>query len=130
MAEQTQAQVIEKKNWQTFCDNVSKTLRGGQSELELASLDIGDQIEQNWTPFEGISYDPNDDALYVHTPDLDHAIQHPQMLTVDQSGGRIRSISIKDSANQLQTIRLKEPLLLEAPRGEATKKGPKSEARH
>jgi hypothetical protein len=35
------------------------------AEIEVASLDLGDQIQAEWLPLIGITYDPNDDVVEV-----------------------------------------------------------------
>ena len=46
-------------------DRLSKTLEGKQAEIEVASLSLGDQVEAEWLPLHGITYDPNDDLVEV-----------------------------------------------------------------
>jgi hypothetical protein len=38
-------QKIDKPNWRAFFDWLSQGLVGAQAEIEVASLDLGDQIE-------------------------------------------------------------------------------------
>lgn len=45
---------------------------GKQAEIEVALLDIGDQIEAEWVPLLGITYDPKDDPVVVLLDGLDH----------------------------------------------------------
>jgi hypothetical protein len=56
---------LNKKQWRTFFDHVSTMLEGKQAEIEVASLRLGDQIEAEWLPLLGITYDPEDDLVEV-----------------------------------------------------------------
>ena len=57
------ARKLDKSQWRTFFDRLSKTLEGKQAEIEVASLSLGDQVEAEWLPLHGITYDPNDDLV-------------------------------------------------------------------
>lgn len=103
---------LDKKEWQGYFDYVSKSLPGMQVEIEVASLDIGDQIQEEWTPLEGLSYDPKDDVLFVHTASLDHAILSPRAINIDGDELELRSVVIQDAEGQTQTIRFRETLAL------------------
>jgi Family of unknown function (DUF5335) len=52
---------LDKNQWRTFFDGVSKLLQGKQAEIEVASLRLGDQVQAEWLPLHGIAYDPKDD---------------------------------------------------------------------
>ena len=48
-------QKIEKGNWRAFFDWLSQGLLGARAEIEVASLDLGDQIEAEWLTLLGIT---------------------------------------------------------------------------
>jgi hypothetical protein len=48
---------LEKARWRAFFDVFSNLLIGKQAEVEVASLDLGDQVEAEWLPLHGIAYD-------------------------------------------------------------------------
>ena len=41
-----------------------------RAEIEVASLDLGDQIEAEWLPLLGITYDDKDDVLEIALEEL------------------------------------------------------------
>jgi Family of unknown function (DUF5335) len=49
------ARKLDKSQWRTFFDRLSKTLEGKQAEIEVASLSLGDQVEAEWLPLHGIT---------------------------------------------------------------------------
>jgi hypothetical protein len=50
------ARKLDKSQWRTFFDRLSKTLEGKQAEIEVASLSLGDQVEAEWLPLHGITW--------------------------------------------------------------------------
>src|SRR5262245_30881801 len=74
---------LDKSQWQTYFDRVSKLLEGKQAEIEVASLSLGDQVEAEWLPLFGITYDRNDDLVEVELEGLDHLINHPREIYVE-----------------------------------------------
>ena len=49
------------------------------------SLNLGDQIEAEWVPLLGLSYDPKDDAFDVMLKGLDHRIAKPSTIYLEDS---------------------------------------------
>jgi len=54
---------LPKSEWRGFFDLMSKALLGKRAEIEVASLDVGDQTVDEWVPLIGITYDSRDDLL-------------------------------------------------------------------
>jgi hypothetical protein len=69
---------LDKRQWHTFFDRISRLLEGKQAEIEVASLALGDQVEAEWLPLVGIEYDPKDDLVEVALEGLDHLIPKPR----------------------------------------------------
>src|SRR6266481_6563974 len=74
---------LERSEWRPFLDIVSKLLETKEAEIEVASLELGDQIEAEWLPLLGIAYDPKDDVLEIALDGVDHLIPGPQEIYVD-----------------------------------------------
>jgi hypothetical protein len=49
------ARELDKSQWRTFFDRLSKTLEGKQAEIEVASLSLGDQVEAERFPLHGMT---------------------------------------------------------------------------
>jgi hypothetical protein len=56
---------VSKSEWKAFFDRMSKGIVGKWAEIEVASLDLGDQVLAEWIPLLGISYDPISDRVDV-----------------------------------------------------------------
>ena len=106
---------VEKNNWKAFFDTLTRTLVGKRAEVEVASLDLGDQIEAEWLPLIGIAYDPKDDLIEVALEGLDHMILKPREVYVDFNVGGLIGLAVIDSDHVRQIIKLKEPVALPVP---------------
>ena len=104
---------IEKDDFECYFEDISKFINNQQIELGVFGLDIGDQIESEWAPLDGISYEPKTDTLFVHTKYVDHAIQGPVQVLVAETNARIHAISVKDSAGRSHILQFRSPLMLE-----------------
>ena len=108
---------IEKPEWRQLLDAVSKLLEAKEAEIEVASLDLGDQVQAEWLPLLGISYDPNDDIVDVALDGLDHIIHNPREINLDIGAGGLGSLEIVDANGVKQIVKLRDQLALPAPRG-------------
>lgn len=105
--------VINKVEYKKYFDDISKSIKGQQVELEVTGLDLGNQIESEWVSFEGFSYDPKEEILVVHTPTLDHAIHHPvKIVAVEEDSSALSSISISDTEDHTHIVQFRKPLML------------------
>jgi hypothetical protein len=58
---------VPRDEWREFFDRLSTTLLGKWAEVEVASLDLGDQIVAEWVPMLGITYDSEDNFWTWHS---------------------------------------------------------------
>jgi hypothetical protein len=65
---------LEESQWRPYFDRMSKALLGKRAEIEVASLKLGDQIEVEWLPLLGISYDPKDNVIQIALEGVEHLI--------------------------------------------------------
>ena len=106
---------VDKSRWKTFFETLSRALVGKRAEVEVASLDLGDQIEAEWLPLIGIVYDPKDDLVEVALDNVDHLIRAPREVYVDYHVGGLIGLEVVDAAGTHQIIKLKDPIALPAP---------------
>src|SRR5262245_23145530 len=107
---------IKKGEWASFCATVSKALEGSQAEIEVASLDLGDQVEKEWAPLIGITYDPEDDIIDIALEDdLDHIVNHPRELIADIDDASINALQITDAEGTRHLVKLRDALTLPRP---------------
>jgi hypothetical protein len=110
------AKQLEKSQWGIFFDRLANALlTGKQAEIEVASLKLGDQIEAEWLPLLGISYDPKDDILDVDLEGHDHQIRNPREIYVEAQGLELSSMEVIDADGTRHIITLRDPLALPVP---------------
>jgi hypothetical protein len=105
---------LDKKQWRTFFDGISTMLEGKRAEIEVASLRLGDQVEAEWLPLLGITYDPKDDIVEVALEGLDHLIPKPREIYVEDGAEGMMAFEIVDADDERQIIKLRDPHMLPA----------------
>jgi len=108
-------QKIEKSKWGAFLAGISDALIGKRAELEVASLDLGDQILADRLPLLAISYDPKNDLISVNLERVDHLIRAPRELYVDYALAGLTCLDIIDGEGAHQILKLSDPLALPEP---------------
>jgi hypothetical protein len=106
---------LNQADWRAYCDFFSKALLGKRAEIEIAALSLGDQIEAEWLPLLGISYDPKDNLIEVALDNVDHLIHQPREFYVEEGPLGVESIEIVDGDGARQIIKLRDPLALPSP---------------
>jgi hypothetical protein len=107
---------VPKERWQPFFDALTKVLEGNTVEIEVIGLDLGDQIETDWLPLSGLTYDSKDHTFYVYLEDqansMAHAITEPREIFVRIAGRGLEQVVVIDSDDHRNVINLREPLEL------------------
>jgi hypothetical protein len=91
---------------------MSDALRGKRAEIEVASLELGDQIVAEWLPILGITYDAKNDVLDVALQGVTHLIRQPIEIVVDLRPTGVTSVAVVDADGASQVITLKDPVAL------------------
>ena len=107
--------ILPKPDWLFYCDRISKGLTGKRANIEVTGLRIGDQIQGESLPLFGITYDPKDDLVEIAMEGLDHLIDKPRAISVDEGPEGFTGMEIVDSDGQRQIVKLIDPLMLPAP---------------
>lgn len=109
------ARKLNKEQWRGYCDRVSRVLVGKRAEIEVAGLTLGAQLQAEWLPMLGITYDEKNDLIEVALDGLDHLIHEPRALFVEEGPTGVETISITDAGGIEQVIKLRDPLALPSP---------------
>jgi hypothetical protein len=107
--------MLDKPRWQAAADLLSRTLHGQPARLEVASLDLGDQIEVEWAPLLGVSYDPKDDLFEIQLEGVDHLVSHPRTFAIRERGGLADSLAVVDDQGAEHIVQLRQPVALPPP---------------
>jgi len=110
-----QTREIEKINWQSFFDQVSRALQGKLIKIEVDSLELGAQIEADKLSLNGLTYDRKDDAFIITTDEIEHVIRSPQQIFVTDGAEGMNSLKISSADGTEQIISFVEPLALPPP---------------
>jgi hypothetical protein len=110
-----QTREIEKINWQSFFDQVSRALQGKLIKIEVDSLELGAQIEADKLSLNGLTYDRKDDAFVITTDEIEHVIHSPQQIFVADGTEGMNSLKISSADGTEQIISFVEPLALPPP---------------
>ena len=114
----SQLLTVPQTEWRPFFDRLSRALLGKWAEVEVASLDLGDQIVAEWIPMIGITYDSGDDLLDVALDRSNLLIRHPRQIVVEQGPTGVASVAVIDGDGIRQVVRLKTPMMLPPPAAE------------
>jgi len=108
-------QKLDKVELRDLFDRVTKQLKAQMVEVDVASLQLGDQIEADWVRLLGLSYDPHDDAIEIMLDGIDITVPKPREIHFDGTGSHWTALDIRDAEGVQHILELKEPLLLPAP---------------
>ena len=106
---------LPKSAWKSYFEMMSGALIGKWAEVEVASLELGDQIAVEWIPLLGVTYDDKDDLLDISLGaenQLNHLIRHPTQIEILDEADGLRSIAITTADGTVQVLKLKDPLRL------------------
>jgi hypothetical protein len=113
--EATMPKQLDRTLWRAYFDQMSKILVGKRAEIEVASLKLGDQLEAEWIPLLGISYDPKNDLIEIALAGAHHRIERPREVWVEEKGVELSSLEIIDADGVHRIVSLRDPLVLPAP---------------
>lgn len=105
---------ILKADWKRYLDDYSKNIQSEVVELDVESLELGDQIEAEWVTLKGMSYDPKDDTLCIFMNALQHFIAHPKNIWAVENAGKISSIQIEDREGTKHLINVRDAASVKA----------------
>ena len=108
------ARKLEKSEWSAFLNRFDKGLSATQAEIEVTSLNLGDQIQAEWVPLIGIVYDPKDDIVEVAVEGLDHMVHRPRDLYVEEDEGELLSLAVIDEDGVRHIVNLRQAVKLPA----------------
>jgi hypothetical protein len=104
---------LVRADWRPYCDRVSKAIAGKRVELDVASLELGDQIEARWLPLLGVVFDARGDVLEIALEGVGHSIVSPRKILLEETERGLVAIEIVGADDTVDTLRLREPLRLE-----------------
>jgi uncharacterized protein YuzE len=105
---------LRRGEWQAYCDKLSRGLRDANAELEVVSLALGDHVEAKWLALYGVSYDPRADVLEIALKNVDHLIEQPRDITVEETARGIVALEVTTADERHEILKLRNPLRIAA----------------
>lgn len=106
---------IEKEHWTHYFNNLSNVLGTELAEIEVAGLDLGDQVEAEWLQLNGVSYDPRDDVLSLQLEGIEHLVRGPREVYVEEDDNGLHSLEVVDGEGHRHIVKLRAALALPSP---------------
>jgi hypothetical protein len=103
---------LESAEWGRYFDKLSKKLGASTVDVIVSGLDLGVQPEAKKIPLLGISYDHADQALHIAMRHLNHRIEKPEHIYVDEDSAGVRAIEAVDQDGHKQIVELSAALPL------------------
>ncbi len=99
-------------DWEEYFDNFSKKSKAldEKIKIDLVAPSVEELEQTKNLTLAGISYDPRDKVLSVFSEDLDHLINKPQDICVEEENGRVKIIRVTDGAGLEHVIKLATPV--------------------
>jgi hypothetical protein len=104
--------IVDKSKWQAAADLLSRQIHGQPARLEVASLRLGDQVEAEWAPLLGVTYDPKDDVFEIQLEGVDHLVPHPRSFAIRERGSLADSLMVVDDEGIEHILQLRQPIPL------------------
>ncbi len=101
---------LAKSEASDYCDTLSRKLRGGQAEIEVMAVGIMDKKETAWIPIHGITYNPEEDILYIYCDHLDHQIRKPREINLYETDRGLEKIEIIGANGYNHLLHFKNPI--------------------
>ena len=106
---------LKKAEWRSYLDRIARALIGRRAAIEIRAPQFSNDIQAEWLPLQGISYDPRKDILEIAVTGLKHMIRKPLHLVVEEDGGQLATLEIIDQDGLSQIVRLREDAARPAP---------------
>jgi uncharacterized protein YuzE len=110
---------LPQEAWSEFFDGITQSMRGRLIEIDVIGFDLGALVEAEWLSLVGMTYEPDDDVLYVYvespTGGVDHAIERPRRVYVQLDAAGMNQLVVFDADEHGQFLRLRAPRELPEP---------------
>src|SRR5262245_42844718 len=77
---------LERRDWQTILDRISRSESEHKVTIEIDREDIGSQKEAENVQFLGLSYDPKGATIAIRAGAVEHMISKPEHIDIAHAG--------------------------------------------
>ncbi len=111
------ASEIPRDDWQAYFEDFSRNQPDYLAQMEILSAELGAETEATGTHLAAITYDRKDDIVVIGldgradgvAEEVEHVIDRPVKITVDDSGDGEISFEIEDAEGTRTVLRLDRP---------------------
>ena len=104
--------ILEKDEWADELIKLWRLMDGEDIMIEVEALKLGDQVEAEFMPLKGLSYDHKDDVVQVWVGPLEHMISKPVKIELAVEKDRLLAIDITDADGEQHLIKPQEAIML------------------
>ncbi len=103
---------IVPQDWEGYFDELYKKIKNMDEkvEIDIEAPSVFEKEEAKGLTLLGLSFDPKDKVLSVLCENLDHLIQKPQEICVEEQNGAITQIRVTDGTGAEHFIKFSTPV--------------------
>ncbi len=101
---------LNKAGWGSYFNQLSKGLPKAEAEIRVSSLKLGSQVEAEWLPVNGLTYDHKDDIFIIALTGLEHIIHAPRIVYAESDDGLLQNVEITDAEGVKCLVHFRWPL--------------------
>ncbi len=103
---------IVPNEWEEYLDNLSKKIKAMDEavEIDIVAPSVIEEEEAKGLKLVGISYDPKDKVVSVFCEVLDHLINKPQEICVEEENGAVSTIRVTDGTGLEHILKFSKPV--------------------
>ncbi len=101
---------LEKSEAEAYCDTLSRALKDNQAEIEIMAVGVMDRKETAWIRIHGLTYNPDEDILYIYCDNLDHQIKKPREINLYETDSGLEMIEIVAADGYKHLLHFRKPV--------------------
>lgn len=102
---------IDRADWKAICDRLSTHIdTASKGKIEVAASGMSDQVEADWAPLLGVTYDERENTFEFAMDGVDHFIDSPKDLIVQGSMSHVKALVVTTNDMEGHRMKFKEPI--------------------
>ncbi|HFQ81219.1 MAG TPA: hypothetical protein ENK33_07595 [Desulfobacterales bacterium] len=103
---------IDKSECESYFNTLSKALQDKMAEIEIMAMGTMDKKQTHWIKINGISYNPEEDVLFIFCENLEHRIKKALEFKVWGTDDSVDKVEIVGSDGYSHLLTFKNPVKL------------------
>jgi len=103
---------IVRNEWEDFFDDLSKKIKNldEKVKIEIIAPSVFEREEGKGLHIIGLSYDPKANVFSILCEDIEHLINNPQEVCIEEYDGAITQVRINDNSGMEHIIKFSIPI--------------------